>query len=53
MHERRHHISVALLGGGELEPEDLELALRHAPGLVAADGGAWRYRQGKAGVVIQ
>lgn len=31
---------VTLLGGGELEPEDLELALRHAPGLVAADGGA-------------
>lgn len=30
---------VTLLGGGELGAQDLDLALRHAPGLVAADGG--------------
>lgn len=33
-------VPVTLVGGGALDPADLALALRHAPGLVAADGGA-------------
>ncbi|MFD3191367.1 thiamine diphosphokinase [Sedimentitalea sp. HM32M-2] len=31
---------VTLVGGGEIGPQDLALALDHAPMLVAADGGA-------------
>ncbi len=31
---------VALIGGGDLEPQDITLARQHAPVLVAADGGA-------------
>lgn len=31
---------VTLIGGGAVTAEDLALALRHAPSLVAADGGA-------------
>lgn len=33
-------VGVTLIGGGALQPGDLELALGHAPCLVAADGGA-------------
>ncbi|WP_212524463.1 thiamine diphosphokinase [Actibacterium sp. MT2.3-13A] len=33
---------VTLLGGGAMDPGDLEVALSHAPLLVAADGGADR-----------
>ena len=36
----RWKCGVTLVGGGEILPGDLDLALRHAPGLVAADGGA-------------
>ncbi len=32
--------AVTLLGGGKVDPRDLEEALGHAPTLVAADGGA-------------
>lgn len=36
----RWKYGVTLVGGGEILPGDLDLALGHAPGLVAADGGA-------------
>lgn len=32
--------AVSLVGGGEIGADDLELALSHAPGIVAADSGA-------------
>lgn len=31
---------VTLIGGGEVQPDDLDLAREIAPGLIAADGGA-------------
>ncbi|NRB35983.1 MAG: thiamine diphosphokinase [Rhodobacteraceae bacterium] len=34
------HRPVTLIGGGAVDPDDIDLALRHAPDLVAADGGA-------------
>lgn len=38
----RFEIPVTLVGSGEVESEALEAARRHAPALVAADGGADR-----------